>query len=330
MKTLIYSTHGFDQSFLETITGAEHELLFTTKALSPETAELAKGCEAVALFTGDAAKGETLHALKNVGVRFIALRSVGFDHVDLTLASQLGMRVANVPAYSPNAIAEHAVALLMALNRKLMKAQQLMAENDFRLDELVGFDLYGKTVGLIGTGKIGAAFARIMKGFGCRLLAVDPYPDADLILETSISYVALETLCNESDVIAVHCPLNPETTHLFNRNVFQLMKPGVLFINTARGGIVDTEHLLEALDLGIVAAAGLDVYEFEKPIYFKDLREQSIQDSVFHRLRNHPNVFLTGHQAFLTKEALEGIATTTRDNLSAWEKEGVSPNDLPH
>lgn len=328
MKTLVYSTHGFDKSFLESITGKEHELVFTHHPLSPETAELATGCDAVALFTGDLAKGDTLHALKQAGIRFIALRSVGYDHVDILLARQLGMRVANVPAYSPNAIAEHAVTLLMALNRKLLTAQQLMAENDFRLDQLVGFDLFEKTVGLVGTGKIGAAFARIMNGFGCRLLAVDPYPNEPLIRETGISYVSLETLCRESDVIAVHCPLTPETSHLFNDRVFRQMKPGMLFINTARGGIVHTEHLLEALDAGIIAAAGLDVYEFEKPIYFKDLRDQSISDPLFSKLRNHPNVLLTGHQAFLTKEALAGIATTTRDNLSAWEQHGKSPNDL--
>lgn len=328
MKTLVYSTHGFDAPFLKAITGAEHELVFTHHPLSPETAHLAKGCDAVALFTGDSAKGDALYALKEAGVRYIALRSVGYDHVDVKLADQLGIRVANVPAYSPNAIAEHAVALLMALNRKLMTAQQLMAENDFRLDDLVGFDVFGKTVGLVGTGKIGAAFARIMNGFGCRLLAVDPYLSAELMEATGISYVTMETLCSESDIIAVHCPLTPETTHLFNRTVFQQMKPGVFFINTARGGIVHTEHLLEALDQGIVAAAGLDVYEFEKPIYFKDLRDQSVSDPVFSRLRNHPNVLLTGHQAFLTKEALEGIATTTRDNLTAWEKSGTSINDL--
>lgn len=328
MKTLVYSTHGFDKPFMETITGIAHELVFTNKPLSAETTDLAIGCEAVSLFTGDLAKGEVLHALKNKGVRFIALRSVGYDHVDLALAHDLGIRVANVPAYSPNAIAEHAVALLMAINRKLFTAQQLMAENDFRLDELVGFDLFGKTVGLVGTGKIGAAFARIMKGFGCNLLATDPFPDDQLIAETGIRYVPLETLCGEAAVIAVHCPLTPETSHLFNERTFQLMKPGVIFINTARGGIVNTEHLLQAIDSGIVAAAGLDVYEFEKPIYFKDLRDQSIPDPLFSRLRNHPKVILTGHQAFLTKEALEGIATTTRNNLSAWEKDSISPNDL--
>lgn len=328
MKTLVYNTHGFDKSTLERIVGSAHELVFTQKALTAETAQLAKGCKAVAIFTGDVAKGDALHELKAAGVDYIALRSVGYDHVDLALAQELGIRVANVPAYSPNAIAEHAVALLMAINRKLFTAQQLMAENDFRLDELVGFDLFGKTVGLVGTGKIGAAFARIMKGFGCKLCAVDPYPNEELAAETGISYVSLETLCRESDVIAIHCPLTPETTHLFNEQTFQLMKPGVLFINTARGGIVNTEHLLQAIDSGIVAAAGLDVYEFEKPIYFKDLRDQSIPDPLFSKLRNHPKIILTGHQAFLTREALEGIATTTRDNLSAWEQHGESLNDL--
>lgn len=328
MKTLIYSTHAFDRPFLETAAKGKHDVQFTDLALSEETVALAKDCEAIALFTGDHASAEVLEQLHKIGVKYVALRSVGYDHVDLKKASQLGLKVANVPAYSPNAIAEHAVALMLAINRKLPQSRDLMENNDFRLDELVGFDLFGKTVGIIGTGKIGAAFARIMHGFGCRLIAYDPEINTELETQTAIRYENLETLCAQSDVIAIHCPLNTETKQLFNKSLFAQMKKGALFVNTARGGIVNTVDLLEAIDNGTIAAAGLDVYEFEKPIYFKDLRSTPPADALFERLRNHPRVVLTGHQAFLTNEALEGIAATTISNLDQWQESGKSENEV--
>lgn len=328
MKTLVYSIHGFDKPFLENNTTGNHQFIFTEQALNTETADMAAGCEAVSLFTGDVANAGVLEKLYTTGVRYIALRSVGYDHVDLEKARSLGMKVANVPAYSPYAIAEHSVALLLALNRKLFRSRELMSHNDFRLDELVGFDLFGKTVGIVGTGKIGAAFARIMNGFGCKLIAYDPVENEFLKQETTLRYVNLSELCQTSDIIAIHCPLNQHTKHLFDKTLFSQMKKGVFFINTARGAITDTEALLEAMENGTVAAAGLDVYEFEKPIYFKDLRERSVNDPLFDRLRNHPNVILTGHQAFLTNEALQGIAETTCYNLDSWERSGSSVNDL--
>lgn len=328
MKTLVYSIHGFDKPFLEKAAQGKHELVFTEQPLNEMTANLANGCDAVALFTSDNASEKVLEKLYAGGVKFIALRSVGYDHIDLAKAKRLGIKVANVPEYSPYAIAEHAVALIMTLNRKILLSQKLMNKNDFRLDELVGFDLHGKTIGIVGTGKIGTAFAKIMHGFGCKLIAYDIEENQELIHQTNISYTSLSELCKSADVISVNCPLNTKTKYLFNKSTFSQMKKGVVFINTARGGIVNTIDLIEALDIGAVAAAGLDVYENEKPIYFYDHTDSQINDVIFQKLRSYPNVLLTGHQAFLTNEALQGIADTTIDNLDGWSNNEISENDL--
>lgn len=328
MKTLIYSIHGFDKSFLEKEAEGKHELSYTEERLNASTAHLAKGFEAIAVFSSDIASAEVLEQLKELGVKYIATRSVGYDHIDLEKAKELGIKVANVPSYSPYAIAEHAVTLLMTLNRKIRLGQTLMQQNDFRLDQLVGFDLHGKTVGIVGTGKIGEAFARIMHGFECKLIAYDIQQNKELIQATGIQYVSLEELCKIADVISVSCPLNKATKYLFNKTIFAQMKKGVVFINTARGGIVNTTDLLDALDSGIIASAGIDVYENEKPIFFNDLTRGMVADELFERLRKHPNVLVTGHQAFLTNEALQGIAGTTVSNLTEWEQEGFSENDL--
>ena len=328
MKTLVYSIHGFDKPFIEKLGQGKHELMFTEQPLNENTAHLAKGFEAVAIFTSDKANAEVLDVLSNNGVKFIALRSVGYDHVDLAKAKQLNIKVANVPAYSPYAIAEHSVALLMALNRKIILAQELMKQNDFRLDKLVGFDLHNKTIGVVGTGKIGSAFVRIMHGFGCKILAYDIEQDSDLIEQCKVQYTSLETLCKNSDVISVNCPLNEATKYMFNKTTFSQMKNGVVFINTARGGIVNTQDLLDALDHGIVSSAGLDVYEYEKPIFFYDHSNTQIEDDLFEKMRSHPNVLITGHQGFLTHEALEGIATTTIRNIDEWSINGKSINDI--
>ena len=269
-----------------------------------------------------------LEILKQNGVNFIALRSVGYDHVDLNKAQTLGIKVANIPEYSPYAIAEHAVTLLLALNRKVILANELMKTNDFRLDQLVGFDLQGKTVGIVGTGKIGSAFTKIMHGFGCKLLGYDIAENTDLIAKTNIQYTSLDELCKESDVISICCPLNTETKYMFNKSTFALMKKGVYFINTARGGIVNTVDLIEAIENKTVAAAGLDVYENENGIFFKDLSNKVLVDDLFEKLRSYSNVLITGHQAFLTQEALTSISQITMENLSNWEQFGKSPNDL--
>lgn len=328
MKTLVYSIHGFDKPFLEKAAQGKHELVFTEQPLNEMTANLANGYDAVALFTSDNASEKVLEKLYAGGVKFIALRSVGYDHVDLAKAKQLGIKVANVPEYSPYAIAEHAVALIMTLNRKILLSQKLMNKNDFRLDELVGFDLHGKTIGIVGTGKIGAAFSKIMHGFGCKLIAYDIEENQELIHQTNISYTSLSELCKSADVISVNCPLNSETKYLFNKSAFSQMKKGVVFINTARGGIVNSSDLIEALDNGIVAAAGLDVYENEKPIFFYNHTDSQINDVIFQKLRSYPNVLLTGHQAFLTNEALQGIADTTIANLDEWSNNQISKNEL--
>ena len=328
MKTLVYSVHGFDKPFLEAAAKDKHELYFTEQSLNLDTTELAKGYEAVALFTSDNASSAVLQKLYDNGVKFIALRSVGYDHVDLAKAKQLNIKVANVPAYSPYAIAEHAVALLMALNRKLILGQQLMQTGDYRLDQLKGFDLHGKKVGIVGTGKIGTAFAKIMHGFGCNLLGYDVEINNQLIKDTKIKYTSLEDLCKRSDVISVNCPLNTATKYMFNKNVFEHMKKGVIFINTARGGVVNTIDLIEALDKEIVAAAGLDVYEYEKPIFFYDHTNKAVNDELFQKLRSYQNMLITGHQAFLTNEALQGIANTTVANLDAWTHNGISKNEV--
>jgi D-lactate dehydrogenase len=328
MKTLVYSIHGFLKPFLVKAAVGKHELGFTEQPLNESTANLAKGFEAVALFTSDNASAEVLEKLNECGVKFIALRSVGYDHVDLAKAKSLGIKVANVPAYSPYSIAEHTVALLMALNRKIVLGQQLIRQNDFRLDELVGFDLHGKTVGIVGTGKIGSAFAKIMYGFGCKLLAYDIEVNEALIKETQIEYVSFENVCKQSDVISINCPLNADTKYMFNKSTFSMMKKGVVFLNTARGGIVNTKDLMEALDNGIVSYAGLDVYEHEKPIFFYNHSDKKIEDELFEKLRSYPTILITGHQAFLTNEALQGIAETTIANLDSWASRTANENDL--
>ncbi|WP_310556950.1 2-hydroxyacid dehydrogenase [Flavobacterium sp.] len=328
MKVLIYSAHRFEKTFLENASQGKHQLSYSVYALDKNTAKLAQNYEAIALFTSDDASADVLEILHKCGVRFIALRSVGYNNVDLEKAKSLGIKVANVPAYSPYSVAEHSVALLMALNRKLVLGQKLMKKNDFSLDQLIGFDLHGKTVGIVGTGKIGAAFANIMKGFGCKLLAFDLHKNEELISHTSIIYTSLEDLCKQSDVISLHCPLNSTTQCLFDKKLFSIMKKGVFFINTARGGIVKTQDLIAALENKTIAAAGLDVYENEKDIFFRNHLNNVIVDDVFDKLRSLPNVLITGHQAFLTNEALTGIAETTFKNIKDWESKGQSDNDL--
>jgi D-lactate dehydrogenase len=327
MRVRVYSIQNYDLPFIEAANNNKHELLFTEEALTLDTAQLAEGCEAVALFTSDDGSAPVLEKLAEIGVRFISLRCVGYNHVDVKKAAELGIRVANVPEYSPYAIAEHGVALLMALNRKIIPSQLLMQMQDFRLDTLIGFDLRSKTVGVVGTGKIGYAFAQIMHGFGCKLLAYDPTPNenADRI---GMTYVSMDELLRHSDVISLNCPLNEHTANLIDDREFALMKQGVFFINTARGGVVNTDALIKNLENGKIGAAGLDVYDKEQGLFFKDHRNSRLSDANFARLRSFPNVLITGHQAFLTNEALGGIAGTTIFNLDAWGKGEASKNEV--
>lgn len=328
MKIFIYSAHHFEISFLENASNNKHELLFSTFSLNSNTVKLAIGCDSVSIFTSCIANSEVIQQLYDIGIKFISLRSAGFNHVDLVKANELGIKVANVPVYSPFAIAEHSVTLLLALNRKLLLGQKLMKKNNFVLDQLVGIDLHGKTVGIIGTGNIGSAFAGIMNGFGCHLLAFDIIENPELVKNFGLKYTTLEYLCEQADVISVHCPHNKKTNYLFCKKLFDLMKKDVFFINTSRGGIVNTKDLLNALKNNTIGAAGLDVYEFEKDIFFSNHNNSLIIDELFEDLRKLPNVIITGHQAFLTKEALMGIADTTFKNTNEWETIGYSENDL--
>jgi len=327
MKTLIYSTHGYDKPFLENAAKGKHELDFTEEPLNVFSVKMAKGYEAISIFSNDNASDEILQKLAQYDIKFIALRSVGFDHVDLDEAEELGIKVANVPEYSPYSIAEHSVALLLALNRKLYQSRSLMQLQNFKLDSLVGFDLNEKFVGIIGTGKIGIAFARIMHGFGCKILAYDPVKNP-LASEYSIRYTSLEVLLTMSDVVSLHCPLNSETENLLDIEQFAMMKKGAILINTARGKVISTFALLESLEKGHLGGACLDVYEKEKGLFFNDHQNTILKDEMFSRLQSLKNVIITGHQAFLTNEALKGIADTTIFNLSSWSKDGTSENDL--
>jgi D-lactate dehydrogenase len=327
MKVLVYSARPYDQKALHEYAQTNHELIFTDKKLGMDAAALAAGFDAIALFTSDDASEQVLQKLSELGVRFITLRSAGYDHVNLKAAAQLGIQVANVPAYSPYSVAEHAVAMLMASNRKMVKAQKLIEAQDFRLDELTGFDVHGKTVGVIGTGNIGLAFAKIMIGFGARVIAVDPVESREAI-DAGVTYVSFDELLTTSDIISIHCPLNASTRYMFSAPQFLKMKPTVTLINTSRGALINTHDLIAALTERRLGAVCLDVYEKEKGLFFNDWRNETIIDSDFKKLRSFPNVLITGHQGFLTHEALQGIAKTTFENLDHWRQQRRSPNQL--
>ncbi len=324
----MYSIHGFDRPFLEKAAHGKHEVRFTKLALNTDTVDMAAGFQAVALFISDMATADILQRLASHGVRFLALRSVGYDHVDLDMARQLGMRVANVPEYSPYSVAEHTIALILALNRKLIRAHHRIMDLNFSLDGLTGFDLHGKTVGIIGVGRIGSAVAFILQGFGCHLLGYDIAVNAELQSRTGLQYVDLDTLCRKSDIITLHAPLNKETHYLIGRRQIEMMKDGVMLINTSRGGLLNTKEVIVALKSGKIGYLGLDVYEEEKGLFFEDHSAGILQDDVIARLMTFPNVLITSHQAFLTREALEAIAATTIYHLNCWENNQRSKYEL--
>jgi D-lactate dehydrogenase len=319
MRVAVFSTKPYDQRFLSAANQRHgHELDFFEPRLTPTTAPLAAGYPAVCAFVNDQLDAEVLASLAQGGTRLIALRSAGFNHVDLEAAASQDLTVARVPAYSPNAVAEHAAALILALNRKLHRAYARVREGNFSLDGLLGFDLHGRTIGIVGTGKIGTVFARIMAGFGCRLLAHDPYP-SDECVAIGVEYVGLDQLFAAADVIALHAPLTPATHHLIDAQAIAQMKTGVMLINTSRGALVDTRAVVEGLKSGKLGALGLDVYEEEEGLFFEDLSGQVLTDDVFARLLTFPNVVITGHQGFFTVDALHNIAETTLANISAFE-----------
>jgi D-lactate dehydrogenase len=319
MRVAVFNTKPYDQRFLELANAHfKHEMLFLEPHLNVQTARLAEGCEVVCTFVNDVLDAPTLEVLSKLGVRLVALRCAGFNQVDLRAAANLGITVVRVPAYSPYAVAEHAVALILTLNRNIHRAYNRVREGNFELEGLLGFDLHAKTVGVIGTGKIGAIFAGIMLGFGTRVLAYDPFPNADLQAQRNVEYVALEELLAQSDVISLHCPLSPQTRHLIDASSLKRLKHGAMLVNTSRGALIDTPAAIEALKSGQIGALALDVYEEEGDLFFENLSNQMIQDDVFSRLLTFPNVLITGHQAFFTNEALENIARTTLENIAVF------------
>jgi D-lactate dehydrogenase len=275
----------------------------------------------------DSINAATIHQLSDSGIRLIALRCAGFNNVDLKSAAQAGIKIVRVPAYSPHAVAEHAVALILTLNRKTHKAYNRVREGNFSLERLMGFDLYGKTVGVIGTGKIGAIFAQIMKGFGCNIVAFDVYEDANLIKQ-GVAYGSIGEVLATSDIVSLHCPLTPDTRNLINQKTVLQMKKGAMLINTSRGALVETSAVVEALKSKHLAYLGIDVYEQEEKVFFHDLSETIIQDDVLMRLMSFPNVLITSHQGFFTEEALTQIAQTTLENISAFEKKQALLNEV--
>lgn len=331
MKIAFFDTKVYDeQVFTEKTAQFGHTIKFFQSRLNRDTAHMAAGYDVVCIFVNDELDAVTLEILHSTGVQLIALRCAGFNNVDLN-AAHGKIPVVRVPAYSPYAVAEHAVALMMGLNRKTHRAYYRIRDYNFAINGLMGFDMHGKTAGIIGTGKIGKILIGILRGFGMRVLAQDAYPDTKAAAQLGYTYTDLETLYRESDIISLHCPLTPETRHMINAKSLALMKPGVFLINTSRGGLIDTPALIAALKERKVGAAGLDVYEEEGDYFFEDLSNSQVDDDVLARLMTFNNVLITSHQAFFTREALDNIAETTLGNITAFEKREKLVNEVcPH
>lgn len=326
MKVAVFSTKSYDKEFLNNVKG-DQNLVYYEAQLNADTVNLTQGFDAVCIFVNDRCDADIIGKLKQNGIRFITLRCAGFNNVDLQAAKEAGIKVARVPAYSPEAVAEHAVALIMTLNRKTHKAYLRIKENNYSLERLTGFNIHGKTVGVIGTGHIGQAFIRIMKGFGTRIVAYDPYP-TDLVREMGVEYTDMETLLSESDIISLHCPLTKENHHLINSDSIAKMKDNVMLINTSRGGLLDTKATIKGLKTQKIGYLGIDVYEQEEHLFYQDLSEEIIEDDTIARLMSFPNVIMTAHQGFFTKEALTEIALVTMTNLRAFEEGKESGNEI--
>jgi D-lactate dehydrogenase len=323
MHVAVFSAKPYDIACLSGANEeAGHALHFHGTRLAAETVALVDGAEAVCAFVNDRLDREVVEALAAAGVRLVALRCAGFNHVDLEATAAAGMAVCRVPAYSPHAVAEHTLALILTLNRKTHRAWARVREGNFELDGLMGFDLHGKAIGVIGTGQIGSVLARILTGFGCRVIAHDPKPDPDC-LALGVEYLDLAPLLEASDIVTLQCPLTPQTHHLIDDDAVALMKRGVMLINTSRGAVIDTRAIIRGLKSGHVGSLGLDVYEEEGDLFFEDLSDRIIPDDVFARLLTFPNVLITGHQGFFTAEALAAIAKTTLANITAFERDGA-------
>ncbi len=325
MKIAFFSAKPYDREFFERANEkAGHELVFFESRLTPQTCLLADGFPAVCAFVNDQLDAQTLLALYGQGTKLIALRCAGFNHVDLRSAKSIGLTVTRVPAYSPHAVAEHTVALILAIARRLHKAYIRVREGNFALEGLLGIELYRKTAGIVGTGKIGAIVAKILSGFGCEILCYDVAKNPE-VEALGAKYVPLNELFERSDVISLHCPLMPDTFHIIGDEALARMKSGVLLVNTSRGKLIDTQAAIRALKSGKLGALGLDVYEEESDLFFEDLSDRVIQDDTFSRMLTFPNVIITGHQAFFTTNALEAIAEETLANVTAFEKGEIPP-----
>jgi len=318
MRVAVFSTKSYDREFLDRANSGRHELHYLEPRLSAETAPLGAGFEAVCGFVNDRFEADVVETLAKSGTRLITLRCAGYNNVDLAAARKHAVTVLRVPGYSPHAVAEHTVGLMLALNRKLPRAYNRVRDGNFALDGLLGFDLHGKTVGVIGTGKIGTVVCKILAGFGCEILAVDPFPN-ETCRFLAVRYVKADELLAQSDMITLHCPLTPENKHMIDSTALRQMRAGVMLINTSRGALIDTLAVVDALRSGKIGYLGLDVYEEEEQIFFEDRSGLIISDDVFSRLLTFPNVLITGHQAFFTREALENIAATTVDNITKFE-----------
>lgn len=328
MKIAVFSSKSYDKQFLENSNKQYgHEMFFYEPRLTIETAALAEGFQCVCVFVNDKLNADVIKKLWGYGIKLIALRCAGYNNVDVETADKYGISIVRVPAYSPYAVAEHTVALILALNRKIHRAFTRVREGNFALEGLIGFDLHNLTAGIIGTGKIGGITANILNGFGCKILAFDSYQN-ESCKKIGVEYVSLERLFSESDIVSLHCPLTPETYHLINSESLKKMKNNVMIINTSRGGLIDTQDVIDSLKSGKIGYLGLDVYEEEADLFFEDLSNVMIQDDVFARLLTFPNVIITGHQAFFTKNALDNISETTLSNISNFEKGICSPNAL--
>lgn len=328
MKIAVFSTKSYDQEYFENYSiDSQYTFSFFETALNKDTASLTNGFGAVCIFVNDSVDKNTIKILSKNGVRLIALRCAGFNNVDIEAAKSNNIKVVRVPAYSPEAVAEHAVALILTLNRKTHKAYNRVREGNFSLKNLIGFNLYGKTIGVIGTGQIGATFCRIIKGFGCKIIAFDVSKSYELV-QQGVEYLSLDEVFQQCDILSLHCPLNASTKHIVNEKSIALMKDGVMIINTSRGALINTADVITGLTSKKIGYLGIDVYEQEEKLFFEDLSESIIEDDLILKLISFPNVLITSHQAYFTKEAMDEITTTTLQNIEAFDKNLESKNEV--
>ena len=328
MRVLFYSIHSFEKKYIRNANNNSIDIHFTSKNLGTKTAKIAAHYDAISIFTSDDASEDVLKRLFNLGIKYIAIRSAGYDNINIKAAQNLGIKVANVPKYSPYAIAEHSIGLMLALNRKINLAEKQVSRFNFKIDNLIGFDMRGKTVGVIGTGNIGSVIVKILHGFDCKIICYDINQNDTLKTKYGVSYTNLETLCKYSDIISIHIPLNESTRYLINEKKLKIMKKKVMIINTSRGAIVNTADIIKYLKLRKIGYYGADVYENEKNTFFKDLSKNKSKDHQIIELMSFTNVLITPHQAFATEEALTNIATTNINNLERWKKNGSCKNEI--